>query len=321
MYVPRITSVEAVVPLALQSLIREAAASGVAGCNTVGSAAGLRQVVIAATQSFSASYDITQCDFHTGGLNALFVMDDQTLFLAHGLELSNTVYGLCGILMILIVSCTAQNIVHLINQQKSRPAHPDVCLTVCAVTLAAVIATAENTLFTTSGSHILVTTEEVIAFWYMTAYCVIRTLRAAAVRVGLAEAAGHCYVTTTTTKAKHDQMRPSDQVNDQYYNLLVTLLHLLASRIYMTMSTPYTIWFALLIGLRLFLKLYQPHPSVWHRLVILADAALLQLLLWAGVMPQFVTTTAAYAAIMVLVFMCVSTARMISTLNDSCPRC
>lgn len=348
-YVPRISSLDSVAPPALQRLVQQAAAAhGSAGCHTLGSAAGFREVVIAAqiaeqSLSSSSSYDLTQCDFHEGGFSALFVMDDQVLFLAHGLEISGPLYGFCGILVVLIVSCIAQNIVHLLNHQRSRPAHPDVCLVVCAATLATVIATSEDmsalvvrdnyhfswgipptTSMSQSSSspfhHLIVTTEELMAFWYMVLYCLIRTVRSAAVRLSTSPSSSSSLSSSSSSSsslsssARHHLSGKAANV-DHYYNLLVTLLHLLTSRIYMSMSTPYTIGFALLIGVRLFLKLYQLHPSVWNRVVIVADAALLQLLLWAGVMPQFLTPTAAYAGIMVLVFVCVSAARILTNLN------
>lgn len=76
------------------------------------------------------------------------------------------------------------------------------------------------------------------------------------------------------------------------------------------MSTPYTLGIACLVGVRLFLKLYEPHACVWDRLVIVADAGLLQMMCMGGVLSQFYSTTEGYAGVLLLVFVSITGARV-----------
>ena len=81
-------------------------------------------------------------------------------------------------------------------------------------------------------------------------------------------------------------------------------------RIHLTVSTPYTYGIACLIGARLFLKLYEPHETAWEKLVIVADAGLLQVMCIGGVVSQFYTTSEGYAGVLILVFVSITAARV-----------
>lgn len=82
----------------------------------------------------------------------------------------------------------------------------------------------------------------------------------------------------------------------------------------MSVCTPYTGGIAVLVGVRLFLKVYEPHAHAWQRVVLVADAGLLQVLLWSGVLPTFVAQQDAYASVLVLVFASMAVARVINLL-------
>ena len=91
-------------------------------------------------------------------------------------------------------------------------------------------------------------------------------------------------------------------------------------RIHLTMSTPYTIGITFLLGTRLFWKLQigatttplDPSEISSHwPYVIVADAFMMYLLCLSGVMPLFSNAEEGHAACIVLVFSCISIARVI----------
>jgi hypothetical protein len=149
----------------------------VRSCRGSGTDAGPRLVVPGAT-----SYDITQCDFHTVGLSLVFINSRSLAFVAYGMELSDTSYVLVGIVVVVLVSCITQSIVSILGErrggagksgqedQQNRPARGDVCFISCIAGLSLVLFTSGW-----SPAQYLVTEEEVVAFWYMSAYCIARS--------------------------------------------------------------------------------------------------------------------------------------------------
>jgi hypothetical protein len=72
----------------------------------------------------------------------------------------------------------------------------------------------------------------------------------------------------------------------------------------------------LLIGIRLFLKLHYPGYKSWYEnVVMLFDAALLQLICWSGLLPQYTSMTDAYAATLVILFACIMGSRLLLLLG------
>ena len=150
----------------------------------------------------------------------------------------------------------------------------------------------------TMGARVLVTTEEVMGFWYLMAYSGVRFL---IVIIGITSRIPH---TTIYSSVK----------NGDYHNLLVCSLQLLACRIHLTMSTPYSVGIAVLVGARLFWKL--EHGDKNNRgsfYIIIADALLMYTLCLACILPLFASVHEGYAVVITIMFACISIARIIPT--------
>jgi hypothetical protein len=108
-------------------------------------------------------------------------------------------------------------------------------------------------------------------------------------------------------------------MRDHYHNVMVTLLLLLATRIHLSVSTPYTGVIAFLVGSRLFIKVYEAQESLLDVAVLVADSVLLQCMCVAGILPQFATLNEGCAGIVTLVFSCISVARVVHSIRGSQP--
>jgi hypothetical protein len=102
------------------------------------------------------------------------------VYVQYGLDLADSQYVLAGIIIVVVVACIAQNIVHLVNGEQLspgiRPARGDVCFIACLAGLIVVVSSMHENPSSVhdDGMHMLVTTEEVVAYWYMVAYCSVR---------------------------------------------------------------------------------------------------------------------------------------------------
>lgn len=321
-HVPRVSKRGMESPEGLRSLLASIPEE-VAGCRGSGEDAGDRVVL-----PLASFYDITQCDLHAVGMSMVFVNSQSRLFVVHGMELSYVDYTVSGILIVILVSCITQNIVYTLNEGSNRPARGDVCFLVSIITLVLVVATTEvcvlpytNPIPTPPSdmrrpqgwhTHYLVTQEEVVAYWYMVAYCSVRLL-GVITRASIFAAEGSGSAAHMAAVAYHNAMR------DHFHNVLVTLLQMLAMRVHLTISTPYTGGLAFLIGTRLFLKIYESEGGcgAWAVLVLVADSILLQCMCVSGVLSQFESLDEGYAGMIVLVLSCVSAARVVHSLRVS----
>lgn len=174
-------------------------------------------------------------------------------------ELGGASYFVAGIVVVTIVACIAQNIVHLLNGGENRAARGDISFTACVVGLFLVVGSMENG---TAGSRVLVTQEEVISYWYTVLYCAARIAgkhpRSMRVRSAITSnrifrelIAGFIMRVVgslpAVQAAAYGQRRSDDTLpiepyvgvakhiyavaaQDQYYNLLPAVLQLLATR-------------------------------------------------------------------------------------------
>jgi hypothetical protein len=295
-FVPRIAGDGNALPADLEAFL-VAVPGEERACSRAGASAGVR-VVVPAGQG-GVAYDLTQCDFHEGGVTAVYVPQDNRIYLAHGQELSGAWYAVSGVLVVLIVSCITQNIVHLLDGANNRAARGDICFAVGVATVALVVGSMGEPW---GERAMLVTEEEVVAYWYLVGYCLVRL-------AGVMVPAAHRFaIDANGVPSSGGGGRNSiatilaASLQDNYYNMLATLLQLLAVRVHMSMSTPYTPGIALLISVRLFLKIHEPEWTAWSRVVLLGDAGLIQVLLWTGVLPQFGTQYQGYAVMTVLTY-------------------
>jgi hypothetical protein len=261
-------------------------------CRNMGEdAVGQRQTIPAPS---GHAYDLTQCNFHEGEVSILYLVAYSTIYMIHGLELDSWVYILSGFLIVLNVSCITQNITHLIKPSQ-REANQTICQVVCFVSFIIVVSTMDQ--------RALITHEEFITYWYLVIYCSLRIAKFLVLDTGFNILKNKC--------------NPSS--HDHYYNLLAATLQLMVARIHLSLCTPYTIGVVLLIGIRLFLKLHRQSPTTtnderpsWYdNAVMLFDAALLQLICWSGLLPQFTSMTDAYAATLIILFACIMGSRLL----------
>lgn len=153
----------------------------------------------------------------------------------------------------LIVACIAQNIVHLIGDRKSDSANGTLCFALCLIGLISTVSTMEGV--GENSTTMLVSTEEVIAYWYMVVYC---TLRISNICVGYASKYMSRKQSHRPATELSNEKNPADRIiSDNYYNLLTTVLQLIATRIHLSIPTPYTLGITGFIGVRLFLKMYK----------------------------------------------------------------
>ena len=148
------------------------------------------------------------------------------------------------------MGCIAQNIVHLVGDKKAESANGTLCFILCLTGLIVTVSTMEGV--GEGSTAVLVSTEEVVAYWYMVVYC---TLRITSITIGY----GSNYLNRNTvgTQSKNNGSSIDRIISDNYYNLLTTVLQLIATRIHLSIPTPYTIGITGFIGVRLFLKMYK----------------------------------------------------------------
>ena len=303
-HVPRVSGRGMEEPQGLRDLL-SSVPDEVAGCRGTGRDAGDRVVL-----PLARFYDITQCDLSSVGMSMVFVNSRSRLFAVHGMELSYLDYTVSGILIVVLVSCITQNIVYTLNEGAGRPARGDVCFLASMVSLALVVATTEGW-----STHYLVTQEEVVAYWYMVAYCSARMAGVLGRAVGFASA-------DRGSTVHRASVAYSQAMRDHYHNVLVTLLQMLATRIHLTISTPYTGGLAFLVGTRLFLKVYEAGDrcGAWEVVVLIADSILLQCMCVSGVLSQFESLDQGYAGMVVLVFSCISAGRVVHMVRLASPK-
>lgn len=277
-YIPKCGKESRIFPTSLRNVLEDVP-SGEKQCKSAGDTSGLRSVV-----PDGWNYDITQCDLHSVGLSMVYLPQSSKLFITHGLELEGWLYLFAGACVIVVVACITQYIIHL-SINSSKP-NGYVCLGASMASFIIVLSTMEA-----NGIMILVTREEVFAFWYLIGYCSLRFL-------------GVLYRMKVLGK---------DLQSGNYYNLLVCSLQLLATRIHLTMSTPYTTGITFLVGARLFWKL-RTDPEIKDTMILyitMADAMMMYFLCLAGILPLFSSITEGYAICIVVVFACISAARVI----------
>lgn len=226
-------------------------------------------------------YDITHCDLHDSDVQLLFIPHKFEIRMAHSLEISNTLYWLCGLLIVVLVACLSQNLVALLQSTAPMP-QPYICLVACIIAWCITLAT--------GNANVYVTVEEQVAYWIMVAYGAIRIL------VSLF----NLFYTLDNT----------------YYNFLLISLLLLSSRIHCSMETPYVMGLLLLFAVRMFVKIFSSiewEGNLWRlvgaHLVLLGDGVLLSVLWAAGVAPQFARQADADASTLAFLFAAMVLAR------------
>jgi hypothetical protein len=298
-YIPKITGDGEILPFEYNAFL----SSFDDVCRNMGEdAVGRRQTIPAPS---GHAYDLTQCNFHEGEVSILYLVAYSTIYMIHGLELDSWVYILSGFLIVLNVSCITQNITHLIKPSQ-REANPTICQFVCFVSFIIVVSTMDQ--------RTLITWEEYITYWYLVAYCSVRIAKFFLVDILFVRIAKFFLVDILLKKRSSSHDHASS--HDHYYNLLTAILQLMVTRIHLSLCTPYTIGVVLLIGIRLFLKLHYPGYKSWYEnVVMLFDAALLQLICWSGLLPQYTSMTDAYAATLVILFACIMGSRLLLLLG------
>lgn len=307
-------------------------------CRNVGRAAGLRYVLVGQQ---SSAYDITQCDFSASGITILYSSSTGIMYMTRGSNLSDGVYVLLGITVVVLVSCITQHIVHMVNSKRARQPMGVVCLLCVCIVLPCILATTETGSGTGGGGTLaFVTNEEVVSFFYMIIYCFIRlgvvllkvlTVYFSAPATSTPDS-GWFSIARFFKRVVEILREQGDTVaSDHYYNLMVIMLQLVAARVYLSMCTPYTLGIAFLLGSRLFLKAYEStaltskgsvknNSSVYQRwydnLIMVADSILLQFVYVSGIMPDFSTPSNAYIVTVVLLFASISAARVVHGFSD-----
>lgn len=293
-------------------------------------------------------YDLTQCDFQLVGMSAVFVRGDSKIYLTHGLELDGAAYAVAGILVVIIVGCITQNIVHIIDQN-SRTSIAWIGVAASFASLMVVVSSMETEFGSSSKRSMLVTHEDVVAYWYMVCYCVVRILLSGFKeacegyrsirrflsgwqhnRHGYSEPGDKIPLLPSGGKDK-DKDKPERDVTAykeeirSNHNLLATSLQLLSTRIHMTVSTPYTLIITALVGFRVFDKVYRGakrttthtrSESIKLDSIMVVDTVLLYILCLVGVLPQYSTSMEAYAGILTMAFACLVAARIMSDRPD-----
>jgi len=307
-----------------------------------GEETGIRRAVVPGSHDAGA-YDLTQCDFLHSRLTAVYSIERKTVYLRQGVELSDYPYAAVGILITLLVAATAQGFVRVPpqvgQQQSSAPAaegadaeqakaekasaekasageassmlaglYGRVGLTpetgnMAAVTTLCLVSLwlggAAEVVFHPSSMSFLVTERDAVCFLYLVLYIVVRIVAGALSRL----------VQGTGKRVS-------------YFNLMEATLMLLIMRVYMTANTPYTLPIATIMGTRLVSRLRCDAARAqegllleellleWLLLIItrLLDAFLVQVVLWAGVEPQWDTAPLALSCNLSVLFACIAAA-------------
>lgn len=295
-------------------------------CRNAGDTVGVRQILgvdssdssssdSSSSTSISSAYDLTQCDFSASGIAALYMND--TLYMTKGSTIPGPMYTVLGIMVIIIISCVTQDIVYMVNPKGSRPSRGDICMFCTIVVLICVLSTTVNN--SNFDTTVFITREEVVMFWYMIVYCIIRIM----IMVWKVGSHVFWYEQPGSARRLPNNLFSNDVlvkqlesiVSDHFYNLLVILLQLISSRVYMCMNTPYTMGIAFLLGSRLFLKIYNGgdvQKSAAEQLILVVDSVLLQIVYVAGVMPNYTSSAEGYIVCVVIMFVSISAARMAS---------
>ncbi len=278
-YTPKCGTESKVFPLGLRNVLQDVPIPE-KQCKSAGDTSGLRSVI-----PDGWNYDITQCDLHSVGLSMVYLPQSSKIYITHGLELEGWIYIFAGICVIVVVACITQYIVHF-SVGSSKP-NGYISFGSSIASFCLVLLTMEA-----NGVMVLVTREEVFAFWYLIGYCSLRFV-GVVYRIKFLE-------------------KKTIQSGD-YYNLLVCSLQLLATRIHLTISTPYTSGITFLVGARLFFKL-KTKSRIHDTMVLsitMADAMMMYSLCLAGVLPMFSSIMEGYSMCIVLVFACISAARVL----------
>lgn len=338
-FTPRCSKDTSVSPEGMQRLL-ESVPNSIRGCKGFGGTAGARIVV---PPPMGRVYDLTQCDFQLVGMSAVFVRGDSRIFLTHGLELDGAAYAVAGILVVILVGCITQNIVHIIDSA-SRTSKSWIGVTASFASLVVVVSSMETELGSTGKRSMLVTHEDVVAYWYMVCYCVVRILVSgkretyeAYTAISKLMRPSEKVVPLETIpllpppsddklpaahkdKESHASIAYKEEIRSNH-NLLATSLQLLSTRIHMTVSTPYTLIITALVGFRVFDKVYRAIDrqknhntleSIKLDSIMVVDIILFYILCLVGVLPQYSTSMEAYAGILTMAFACLVAARIMS---------
>lgn len=327
-YIPSITSNGSILPTLYNDFLEKEVPEDKQMCRDSESFSP-RQIVPAPQGHM---YDITQCDLHDSSLSMVYVKREASMYLSASMEVTGAAYWLCGLCIIVLMACLSQEIVSLLNAGQNK-ARGDVCFVACLAALVLSLSTGVSHL------QIFLTVEETIAFWWMVIYSMMRMVW---IMVQVLGCTPECW-SSSTWKPMHAAV-----MHQTYYNLLVTSMMLLASRIHMTVDTPYTIGLSLILGVRMFLKIYEGYgfdevahldlgsgnsgkknalssasPQVevsrmgllFRQVVVLGDAVLMMVMLQAGGITQFESVVDAQACVIVLVFACICIARGVFEYN------
>lgn len=283
--VPRISvdSEEEGTPVA--SFIHTAVPEDVRGCrNTLPGHTGSRV-------SSSRAYDLTQCDFLYSEVTALYSIEQRTLYLTHGAELSGVHYAAAGVVIVVLVSLMAQDIVDLGMSGNPIPLSGRhqifTGITVCA-----------GFFLSSPWSDVLVTEEDTLCYVYILAYVATRSM------LFVMQYAWNGY-----TESK----------GGVQFNLMAAALMLLIIRVYMSVATPYTLGITVLLGSRLVFKMLvfaeaadQLHKAgMTFTLCIdiftqIMDAFLVQILCWVGIDSQLDKNELVYISNISILFACIT---------------
>jgi hypothetical protein len=164
--------------------------------------------------------------------------------------------------------------------------------TLCLVSLW--LGGAAEVVFHPSSMSFLVTERDAVCFLYLVLYIVVRIVAGALSRL----------VQGTGKRVS-------------YFNLMEATLMLLITRVYMTANTPYTLPIATIMGTRLVSRLRCDAARAQEGLLLerllliitrLLDAFLVQVVLWAGVEPQWDTAPLALSCNLSVLFACIAAA-------------
>jgi hypothetical protein len=347
-YTPSITSNGSILPEAYNAFLEDESSM------CAGSESLSPRIVVPAPQGHM--YDITQCDLHDSGLTMVYVKSEQSIYLSSKMEVTGVAYWFSGLCIIVLMACLSQEIVSLLNRsKKQKAARGDVCLGACIAALVLSLSTGGGGVggVGSSGLQVFLTLEETVAFWWMVIYCSMRIVWILWLSFQSAFSLSTSHSSSSSDSEKGLpvwKMMHKAIMHETYYNLLVTSMMLLASRVHMTVDTPYTIGLSLLLGIRMFLKVYEGYDfdessfssgaavggvvaalaaattaaaaaesssmrRVFRQVVVLGDSVLMMVMLQAGGITQFENVVDAQACVIVLVFACICIARGVYEYN------
>lgn len=306
-YTPVISESNATTAL-VASFILEQVPEALRGCRgTAPGNTGIRHT----DTSGVGMYDVTQCDLLYSEMTVMYSVEHQVLYLKQGLELSGWLYALVGTFIVVLVSCIAQDVIDLCFLEKSkRDAAPAgfgkwVAIILGTITVCGLIASDMA-----NSSTVFVTSEDYVCFVFLVVYICVRVLVLLCMEI-LPQQRAQCW---------HSAVMHHEKA----FNLLTSILLLLIMRVYMTVSTPYTLPLTVLLGMRLVSKallldkVRQEHPSPAGIMEWLAtdclqvvDAFLIQTVCWAGVGVNFDNQTLTNISHTVTLFLSIILGRLL----------